>query len=146
MATYGPNTPAGTIPFSGFTPTLGTPDAIAPATTGYAQFNGMTQEDSRLSHALRHGNNRVLRRLMITLLGAAAGATATENRVRVQATPSTFSALDNGGIVPIETVALINRATTAADITNTVATISRTYAPTYAVDASGVAGGGKLGF
>lgn len=146
MATYGPGSPAGTIQFTGFSPTLGTPDASTPATTGYAQFNGMNQEDNRISRALYQGNNRVLRRLMITLLGAAAGATATENRSRVQALPSNFSPLDYGGLVPIETVALINRATTAADITNTVATISRSYTPTYAADASGNGGGGHLGF
>lgn len=146
MATYGPNTPAGTIPFSGFTPTLGSPDAIIPQTTGYVQFNGMGQEDNRISRSLYQGPNRVLRRLLVTLLGATAGGTATENRSRVTAAQSTFTANDNGGLIPIETVALINRATTSADVTNVTNALTRSFTPTYAVDASGVAGGGKLGF
>src|SRR5438309_12059539 len=116
MATYGPLTPAGTVPFSGFTPTLGTTDAITPVTTGAAQFNGMTQEDARISHALRHGNNRETRRLMITLLSNSVGTNATESRVRVQAVPTTFSALDNGGVVRIETVRLICMSWTATDV------------------------------
>lgn len=146
MSTYGPNTPAGFIPFTGFTPTLGTVDAILPVTTGAAQFNGMNQEDNRLSRSLYQGNNRVLRRLLVTLIGAAAGPTATENRTRVQAVQSTFSPTDNGGLIPIETIALINRATTATDVTNATAALTRSYVPAYVADASGNAGGGKLGF
>jgi hypothetical protein len=145
MPTYGPNT--GFVPFTGFSPTLGTVDAISPVTSGSAQFNGMGQEDNRLSRALFQGPNRVLRRLFLTLLGTAAGSTATENRSRVQAAQSTFAPTDNGGLIPIETVAVINRVTTAADITNLTAAFTRSYVPSsYVADASGNAGGGKLGY
>lgn len=147
MSTYGPSlTNPGFVPFTGFSPTLGQGDAIAPVTSGLVQFNGMGQEDNRLSRALYQGPNRVLRRLLIALLGVAPGATATENRSRVAASQSTFSPNDNGGLVPIETVAVISRVTTANDVANTVNVISRSYVPTYAVDVGGNAGGGKLGY
>jgi hypothetical protein len=147
MATYGPSlTNPGFVPFTGFSPTLGGPDAIAPATVGLVQFDGMGQEDNRISRSLFQGPNRVLRRLLITLLGAAPGATATENRSRVQGQQSTFSPNDNGGLIPIETVQVINRATTANDVVNTVNSISRSYVPTYPLDASGNGGGGHLGY
>jgi hypothetical protein len=147
MPTYGPSlTNPGFVPFSGFSPTLGVGDAITPATNGLVQFNGMGQEDNRLSRALYQGPNRVLRRLILTLLGTAAGSTATENRTRVQAQQSTFSPNDNGGLVPIETVATINRVTTSNDITNVTDALTRSYVPAYAADVSGNAGGGKLGF
>lgn len=147
MPTYGPNTPVGFVPFTGFSPTLGAADAINPATSGLVQFNGMGQEDNRLSRSLFQGPNRVLRRLLLALIGAAAGGTATENRTRVQAAPATFSPTDFGGLVPIETVAVINRATTATDVTNVTNAISRSPVPSsYVADASGNAGGGKLGY
>lgn len=148
MPTYGPSTTnPGFVPFTGFSPTLGATDAIGAVTSGLVQFNGMGQEDNRLSRALYQGPNRVLRRLLLTLLGTAAGSTATENRTRVQATQSNFSPLDYGGVVPIETVAVISRATTATDITNVTNALSRSYTPSaYAADVSGNAGGGKLGY
>jgi hypothetical protein len=147
VATYGPSlTNPGFVPFSGFTPTLGVVDAIAPVTAGLVQFDGMGQEDNRISRSLFQGPNRVLRRLLIALLGAAPGATALENRSRVQAQQSTFSPTDNGGLVPIETVAVINRATTANDVVNTVDAITRSYVPTYVADVSGNGGGGHLGY
>lgn len=146
MATYGPFLPVGFIPFSGFTPTLGVTDAIVPQTSGVVQMNGMTQGDNQIARSLYQGPNRLLRRLMLTLLGAATGASAVENRSRVAATQATFTVNDNGGLIPIETVAVINRVTTALDLTNTLAVISRSFTPTYAVDASGNGGGSHLGY
>jgi hypothetical protein len=142
MATYGPN--GGLVPFTGFSPTLGT-DAIVPTTAGNVQFNGMSQGDDTLSKVLFDRGNRPLRRLLLTLLNNVVGTTATETQTRVQAQPSTFAPTDNGGLVPIETVNQLNRATTSADLTNVVAAISRTPAVTYAVDVSGNGGGGDLG-
>jgi hypothetical protein len=139
MALYGPN--AGFVPFTGFSPTLGVSDAVVPVTSGNVQMNGMTQQDGAIARNLFHGTNRVVRRLLIALIGSAAGGNATENRARVQANQSTFAPTDNGGLVPIETVALINRNTTAADDTNLTALISRTPVPTYAVDVSGIGSG-----
>jgi hypothetical protein len=50
------------------------------------------------------------------LVGAAAGSTATKNRTRVQ--HSTNAQAKDGGKRPLEVNADINRATTAADVTN----------------------------
>lgn len=56
--------------------------------------------------------------LINALLGAAPGATATASYVRVKA-PNTGASdiMKNGGKVPVETFIQINRATTAADVT-----------------------------
>ena len=144
MATYGPN--AGFVPFTGFSPTLGAADAIVPVTSGNAQFNGMTQADDDLSKVLFVRGNRGVRKLLLTLLGAAPGATATETFTRVQAQQATFSPTDYGGLVPIETVNQVNRVTTSTDVTNVTAALTRNPAAPYVADSSGAAGGGKLGF
>lgn len=143
MATYGPN--AGFVPFTGFSPTLGAGDAVVPVTAGSAQFNGITQVDDSLSKLLFDRGNRAVRRLFLTLLGAATGATATENYVRVQAVQALNSITTQGGLVPIETISQINRATTATDLTNTVAAISRSPVTTFPKDVSGNGSGNGLG-
>lgn len=142
MATYGPN--AGFVPFTGFSPTLGV-DAITPATSGNAQFNGITQVDDSLSKLLFDRGNRAVRRLFLALIGAASGGTATENYTRVQATQALNSITTNGGLVPIETVSQINRATTAGDVTNLVAAISRSPVTTFPADVSGNGSGNGKG-
>jgi hypothetical protein len=146
MANYGPN--GGVIPFTGYTPTLGVSDAINDVTSGQIQFSGITQDDGRLSKILRSSANRVVRELFITLLGAATGATALETRARVQAQQGiSVGNMALGGIVPIEVQTLINRATTTLDLTNTIASITRTTGPlTYAADVSGNGGGNKAGW
>jgi hypothetical protein len=53
------------------------------------------------------------RRLEITLLGAAAGSTATETLKRIAADRN-----ENGGKRTIETETLVNRATTSGDVTD----------------------------
>jgi hypothetical protein len=65
--------------------------------------------------------HRGLRRdasLIMSLLGAAPGGTATSSYTRVKA-PNTGPSdiMKNGGKVPTETFVEINRATTAADVT-----------------------------
>jgi hypothetical protein len=145
MSTYGPYTPAGFVPFTGFSPTLGIGDAVSPVTSGVVQFNGLTQDDARINRLLYE--NRVNRRIIATLLGVAPGSTATETKARVQAQQSTFSPNDNGGAVPIEQFSLINRVTTAADLTAIAAGLNRSFAPpTYYADVSGNGGGGHLGY
>lgn len=143
MALYGPNN--GFVPFTGFSPTLGA-DAIAPSTVGNVQFDGVTQNDDQLSYLLFRRANRAARRLMLTLFGAAAGATATEAYSRVAATQALGSVTTNGGLVPIEVVQQINRATTAADITNVTAMLSRSPVVAFPAELSGTSGGGKLGY
>lgn len=147
MALYGPNTPAGYVPFTGYSPTLGPNDATNAVTSGQVFFQGMTQEDNRISQSLRRAPNRVFRRLILTLLGVVAGSTATETRTRVTAQVAYNDPSLMGGLVPIETVNLINRATTSTDTANITAMLNRVSAPaSYAVDVSGNGGGGRLGF
>lgn len=145
MALYGPN--AGVVPFTGYSPTLGIADAITPATSGQVAFDGMTQDDGKIAALFREVPNRVARKLLLTLLGVVSGSTATETRSRVTAQQGITDFLVLGGIVPIEAQSLVNRATTAADITNLTAMLSRTTFPaSYVADASGNGGGGRSGF
>ena len=147
MALYGPFTPAGYVPFTGYSPTLGPTDAVIPVTSGQVFFQGMTQDDKQISSYLRRPANRVLRRLILTLLGAASGSNAQETRTRVFARQAQTDPSLLGGAVTIETVNLINRVTTATDITNITALLNRVPAPSsYAVDVAGNGGGGRLGF
>ena len=144
MALYGPNN--GYVPFTGFSPTLGASDAIAPVTSGNVQFNGMTQNDGNIARLLFLRGNRTFRRLLIALTGATAGGTATETQSRVQAQQSMFQATDMGGLVPIETINNISRVTTAADVTNINAMLTRSPVITFPTEVSGTSGGGKLGY
>jgi hypothetical protein len=140
MATYGYGVP-GAVPFTGYTNTLGSGPANADAVAGQVYFNGLSQGDDRIAKMLRNGGGTLsLRRVMTTLLGAVAGTTATQTKKQVQHVTGA-----PGGVVPIETINLVNRATTAADITAFNALFFRTHYPaTYAPDLSGNGGGGKL--
>src|SRR5712664_4013560 len=67
---------------------------------------------------------REIKTLMFALIGAAAGGAALKTYARVgtppgpnQTVPTTTSVADMGGLVLIDTVTVINRNTTAADIT-----------------------------
>jgi hypothetical protein len=62
---------------------------------------------------------RVIRELMDTLLGTAAGGTAALTQARVQ-----HDLNELGGLRVVETQTLINRATVAGDVTNTKAYLS----------------------
>jgi hypothetical protein len=77
---------------------------------------------------------------MRVLMGAVPGPTAQEFRYRVQWTPGSLV-----GLMPIESVAYVNRATTANDDTQITALLDRATRPAvYAADLSGNGGGGKL--
>lgn len=142
MAVYGPN--GGNVPFTGFSPTLGV-DAITPVVAGNVQFNGMTQRDNDLSSLLFKRANRVTRRLLQALIGAASGGTATETYTRVQAVQALNSITTQGGLIPMEVVTQINRATTATDITNVTDAITRSPITTFPADVSGNGSGNGLG-
>jgi hypothetical protein len=144
MTVYGPNN--GYVPFTGFSPTLGPSDAVVPVTSGQVQFNGMTQADSEIARELFTKGRRVLRRLMLTLTGAASGQFASETTTRVQAQQATFSPTDYGGLVPVETISLIGRNSTNADVGNIQAVLTRSPVPVYVADVAGIGGGGNLGF
>lgn len=87
----------------------------------------------------------VLRELMETLTGAAAGSAASATHKRVQATVD-LSGPAGGGAVPIETFTAVSRNTTAGDETRIEAALGLSTKPTYATDVSGVGGGAKLGY
>lgn len=143
MALYGPNN--GIVPFTGFSPTLGVTDAVVPVVAGQVQFDGMTQRDNDLSSLLFKRANRVTRRLLQTLIGAVSGGTATEQYTRVQANAAAGSILQQGGLIPMEVVSQINRVTTAADITNVTAALTRSPIVTFPADVSGNGSGNGKG-
>uniref|UniRef100_A0A6H1ZBP9 Uncharacterized protein n=1 Tax=viral metagenome TaxID=1070528 RepID=A0A6H1ZBP9_9ZZZZ len=88
----------------------------------------------------------VLRELMLTLNGAAAGEAALDTHKRVEWTPDQ-EGVTGGGLVAIETFTGITRVTTADDKTDIDRMLALSSKPTtYVADAAGVGGGGKLGY
>lgn len=146
MSIYGPNN--GTVPFTGFSPTLGIPDAVTPAVSGVVWNNGMMQQDNYISRPLRSGWNRSTRALMLALLGAATGGSAVANKTWVVGQQQAGGTTpQGGGMVQIATFALVNRVTTAADLTNMQSLINHGPVPaSYPADLSTNGGGGKLGW
>jgi len=140
MATYGVETTPGQVPWTGLSNTLGSGAANQQATSGYVQFNGVSQGDDRLAKMFRNGAmTEGIFQLMYTLLGAAPGTTATRTMTRVQGQIGA-----PGGLQTIETVTLVNRATTAADLAAFQALMRRVPGPpSYPADLSGNGGGGK---
>lgn len=60
---------------------------------------------------------RTLTALLNGLIGAASGSNVTATRRRVQAIQATSGPENNGGARPVELTTVINRNTTAADVT-----------------------------
>jgi hypothetical protein len=143
MALYGPN--SGVVPFTGFSPTLGPVDAVVPVTSGQVQFDGMTQNDDAFSYLMFRRANGAIKRLLIALTGAASGGTADEHYSRVQAVQALNSITTNGGLVPVEVVSQINRATTAGDVTNLKAMFARSPVVSFVADVSGNGSGNGKG-
>lgn len=139
MATYGYN-PAGAVGWTGYSNTLGGGPANTGATAGTVYFNGLSQGDDRIAKMFRNGGMTLsMRRILATILGAAVGGTATQTKPQVQ-----WQQGSPGGLIPIETINLINRATNANDVTAFNVLFFRNPAPaSYAVDVSGNGGGGK---
>ena len=143
MATYG--NANGQIPFTGWSPTLATGSATAGGAAGSVQFNGLTQDDYRVATKLNNQSNRAIRQLMRTLLGAAAGTTATAPYTRVRAVSALSDPLMLGGLVSIESTNYVNRATTTADRDALIAMLDRLNGPSsYPVDLSGNGGSGGI--
>lgn len=96
--------------------------------------------------------------LLTALIGATSGGTASSTYKRrqppsgpSQTTPAVTGVGDLGGAIDIETVTVINRATTAADISYLKNMFDGTMTPgpnsiTFQNDASGNGGGGKAGW
>lgn len=123
-----------------------------PSVSGYSSFWGNPANSYQLlvnkagvmagaSRVLARQGMRELRALMLALNGASAGGTASRTVSRVLHST-------NGGAKSIETVTVINRATTANDksfVDDVLNRFTNAAPSSYPVDASGVGGGGKLG-
>ena len=139
---YSLNNPGGNIPFTGWSPSLGTGAANVAAAGGAVQFNGITQDDYKMFRHFSTQANKAFLAVLLKVIGVAPGAAVTASNVRVshvQGAP--------GGLIPIENVSLVNRNTTANDVTAITAMLNRVVQPaTYAPDLSGNGGGGKVAY
>lgn len=142
MAVYGLNG-TGNVPWTGYSNTLGANDANVGSTSGYVQRTGISQLDDKLAKLLQtNGTGKAVRALWRGLMGAGAGVNVAATTKRVVNNPDSM-----GGVVPIETVTHVNRATTAADLTAFLSLMDRVvYPQTYVADRSGNGGGGKGGY
>src|SRR5580765_4682192 len=124
MATYGLGS-SGHVPFTGYTNTLGNGPANSDATSGYVAFNGIQQGDDRIVKMLRNGGGTIAAtRILYTLLGAAVGQTAAQTKKQIK-----WESGSPGGLIPIETINIVNRATNANDLAAYQALISRVVQP-----------------
>lgn len=112
--------------------------------TGHA-FVSQSTTKRMLSQLLKRPKNRALRELITTLVNGDVGDTAVATHSRVAAHEHD-NFLTTGGVRTIETVADINRVTTAADVTEIDRNLFDATGEVYVVDKSGNGGGGKLGF
>ena len=98
---------------------------------------------NKLFRKSRYGS-RGAAALLNALIGAAIGnnVAATLNRVAASADPG--NPIVNGGAISIETRTLLNRNTTADDVTMLKAIFADSSKPTYPIDKSGNGGGGQL--
>jgi hypothetical protein len=78
-------------------------------------MSGEGEERRAIARMLGHQGMLPMRAIWLALTGAAPGANASKSRSRVAASA------ELGGARPIENVVLVNRATTAADVTEIVA-------------------------
>jgi hypothetical protein len=139
MGTYGLGT-AGHIPFTGYTNTLGPGVANSDATSGYIAYNGIQQGDDRIVKMLRNGGGTIAStRILYTLLGQVVGAVAAQTKKQIR-----WEQGSPGGLIPIETINIVNRATNANDLSAFQSLITRVVQPSvYPPDLSGNGGGGK---
>lgn len=132
----------------------GVPDVNGGGVSGHSLLHGEENTDGnlrpsfrgRVSRLMRKNRNamRVLNELMQTTIGAAAGSAAADSYKRVQGVQA-LNDVGSGGAVPIVTRTLIDRNSTAADVTELKKLFTDDSKPTYVVDASGNGGGGKVG-
>jgi hypothetical protein len=115
----------------------------------YALLVDKSSIRKKIGKLLRRRNGRVISEKLTTLLSDATPAsTAAVTFSRVSASKESDD--DFGGVRTIETRTLINTAVLAADVTSLKKFLEggaeQDSQPTYASDASGNGGGGKLGF
>lgn len=134
------------VAWTGYSPSLGSGTAVVGATSGALQF-GNSALPMHITRQLRRTQSRSLMKVWRALTGAAAGSNATVNRERVKAVVAKDDPSAIGGLVQMELQSVINRNTTAADVTYIDTIFDKLTAPSpYVTDASGNGGGAKLGF
>jgi len=140
MATYGLGGTPGYLSFTGYSNTLGAGNAANGVSSGQVQVNGIQQGDDRIVKMLRNGGGTIAStRILYTLLGAAVGVTAIQTKKQIK-----WEAGSPGGLIPIETINIVNRNTNANDLLAWQKLITRVVQPsTYPPDLSGNGGGGK---
>jgi hypothetical protein len=89
---------------------------------------------------LRNGGGTIAAtRILYTLLGQAVGQTAAQTKKQIK-----WEQGSPGGLITIETINIVNRATNANDLAAYQALVSRVVQPSvYPADVSGNGGGGK---
>ena len=130
----------------------------APTITSSAGFWGVISDQyalsankpgfqASISRALGRSAFRGNREILRTLLGAATGNAASDTYKRAEAPVGLTASQQLGGSRTIETVTVVSRNTTAADLTYMQAMTDRFFiAPiTYVADLAGNGGGGKAG-
>ena len=142
--------------YSGFWERTGDEGAYAPLSRNAQGWR--SKLEFQIAQLVGKQQFREQKELILTLLGAATGSTALATYARVQGasgpsatTPSVTGVGDLGGLVPIETVTVINRVTTAADVTYLTPIFDGNMVPgpsslTLVADAGGNGGGGKAGW
>jgi len=106
------------------------------------QKNNLAQWMSRLA---AHRGKRAFDAVLIALAGASPGANASYSYPLIDAVQAVNN-YELGGKRTISQKSLINRATTAADVSYVGTIFNPSFAPaTYPVDKSGNGGGGKTG-
>lgn len=134
--------------YSGFWQTIG--DAQPYAVLARTSQGWRSKLEWELARVFNRNQMREIREVMYTLLGAAAGSAALSTYKRVgtpdsvnQAVPVPDTTFAMGGQVAIETVTVVDRVTTAADLAYLQSILDGTMSPghpnaiTYAVDTSG---------
>lgn len=122
---------------------------------GVSTFNTSENNNSErldIARQLRSKGGRALARLLITLAGAAPGATASETLSQLTSAAGVSGGandpLSQGGKRVVAPVTLINRATTSGDATMLQGIATQAFGPVvntgYPVDKSGNGGGAKL--
>ncbi len=111
----------------------------------YSILNNTNNARNRVTQAMRKPGMRVIKELIDELIGATTGGTAAITHKQVLATSQVGVAAGQGGVVSIETVTDINRATVTADVTDLELMINVATKPSsYPVDASGNNPGGRF--
>lgn len=112
-------------------------------TGSYSLQNNRPSLHRRIARIMRANSARWTKAVALALNGAAAGDTATSTYKRREA-PSDANSL--GGVAVIETVTVVDAATTAGNETTIDTVWNSDSAPaSYPTDASGNGGGGKVG-